>query len=180
MRHPDVRKRDALPALFHKLGYTMGAEIGVMKGNFSKLLLESVPNLELYCVDIWDMYPGYDVRVSRNHQEDFYMYTKTLLKEYHVEFVKEFSMDAVKEFSNEVLDFVYIDANHDFDYVMEDIIEWSKKVRKGGIVSGHDYFPFPAGDGGVVQAVDAYVNAHMIRQLYLTDDRERTWFFFKE
>ena len=74
-------------------------------------------------------------------------------------------MDAVKMFKDRSLDFVFIDANHAFDYVMQDLIEWTKKVRIGGIVSGDDYYPFKKGDqsfAGVVEAVDSYRKAHDI------------------
>ena len=37
------------------------------------------------------------------------------------------------------LDFVFIDANHRFVDVAQDLTYWSRKVRKGGIVAGHDY-----------------------------------------
>jgi len=49
-------------------------------------------------------------------------------------------MEAVEDFEDESLDFVYIDANHEFRYIAEDLCEWTKKVKKGGIVSGDDYF----------------------------------------
>ena len=48
-------------------------------------------------------------------------------------------MQAVKDFEDESLDFVYIDGHHGFKYVTEDIFEWSKKIKKGGVISGHDY-----------------------------------------
>jgi hypothetical protein len=180
MKYPNVNKRDDLPKFFMDRGFRVGAEIGVMKGEYSLKLCKAIPNLRLYCVDIWDMYPGYDVKASKNHQQEFYEIARSNLWGFFgVEFLKMMSMDAVKCINDKSLDFVYIDGNHDFDYVMEDIIEWSKKVKSGGIVSGHDYFHFPAGDGGVVQAVDCYVSVHKIPQVYLTLDRETSWFWFK-
>ena len=61
---------------------------------------------------------------------------------------------------------------------MTDIIEWSKRVRSGGIVAGHDYFRFR--DSGVIQAVDIYTHMHKIHEWFVTDEREPTWFFVKE
>ena len=75
-------------------------------------------------------------------------------------------MNAVKRIPDGSLDFVYIDSNHSYDYVMEDLINWSRKVRKGGIVSGDDYYNF--GGAGVVGAVDDYTKAHGIK-FELTD-----------
>ncbi len=48
-------------------------------------------------------------------------------------------MDALEDFEDNSLDFVYIDGDHNFKHISEDIYEWTKKVRSGGIVSGHDY-----------------------------------------
>ncbi len=48
-------------------------------------------------------------------------------------------MEAAEDFEDNSIDFVYIDANHGFKYVAEDLWEWSKKVRSGGVISGHDY-----------------------------------------
>ena len=94
-------------------------------------------------------------------------------------------MDAVKDFADKSLDFVFIDGHHGYDYIKEDIREWSKKVRKGGIVSGHDYYLTPAGNMGVMDAVDEYVKEHGY-DLKLTDwdkdnpvvdDRQPSWYF---
>lgn len=50
-----------------------------------------------------------------------------------------------------MLDLVYLDGNHSFDMLLEDIIEWVPKVKIGGIVSGHDYDRQP-----VKEAVNAF------------------------
>ena len=47
--------------------------------------------------------------------------------------------DAVKDIEDSSLDFVHIDGDHSYDFVMQDIILWGRKVRIGGIISGHDY-----------------------------------------
>jgi hypothetical protein len=70
--------------------------------------------------------------------------------------------------------------------VKEDIEAWAPKVRDGGIVSGHDYYEFPSGKGGVIPAVDEYVAKHD-HQLNVipwdrsqtTDNRQPCWYFVK-
>ncbi|NIV98148.1 class I SAM-dependent methyltransferase, partial [Candidatus Saccharibacteria bacterium] len=57
----------------------------------------------------------------------------------NVEFIKKTSMEAVKQFEDYSLDFVYIDAAHDFNNIMLDLIKWVPKVKIGGAVCGHDY-----------------------------------------
>jgi hypothetical protein len=77
------------------------------------------------------------------------------------------------------LDFVYIDGLHDFEAVILDIVYWSRKVRSGGIVSGHDYcWAFKS---GVIAAVDAYTRGLGITSWYLTNkDREPSWLWVKK
>ena len=49
------------------------------------------------------------------------------------------SREAADNWSCGDVDAIYIDANHAYDYVLSDIDSWSKKVKKGGIIAGHDY-----------------------------------------
>jgi len=177
MIHPSVELRDNLPAFFNQLGFKIGAEIGVKEGGFSLKLCKGIPNLELYCIDAWHRYLGSKERRDEVQEARYNLCVERLAKPYGAELIRKLSLDAVKDFRDESLDFVFIDANHKFDYVMEDIIEWSKKVRKRGIVSGHDYYVF--GNAGVIEAVDAYTKAHKIEQVYFTLDPETTWFWFK-
>jgi hypothetical protein len=56
------------------------------------------------------------------------------------------------------MDFVYIDARHDYESVKEDLHAWFDKVRPGGILAGHDYADgiLVQGDFGVKTAVDEF------------------------
>ena len=47
--------------------------------------------------------------------------------------------NASKRFEDESIDFIYIDAEHKFEYVYRDIVNWYPKMKKGGIFAGHDY-----------------------------------------
>ena len=53
--------------------------------------------------------------------------------------IRETSKQAEKKIKDCSLDFVFIDANHLYDYVKTDIILYKKKVKPGGIIAGHDY-----------------------------------------
>jgi predicted O-methyltransferase YrrM len=120
-----------------ELGFTVGAEIGVADGKHAEILCKNIPELKLYCVDIWESYPDYIEYVERIDR--YYRMALRRLQPYNCVFVKKFSMDAIKDFEPESLDFVYIDGAHDFKNVAMDICEWSKKVKVGGIIYGHDY-----------------------------------------
>ena len=85
-------------------------------------------------------------------------------------------MDAIEDFEDESLDFVYIDGHHGFRYVAEDLVEWSQKVKKGGIISGHDYALNKKGarDPYVLQVkyvLHAFVDAFGINNFYVLGEK---------
>jgi len=165
---------------FNKLGFKYGAEIGVRTGKFSETMCQEINGLKLLSIDPYSL-PYEDVRSSRigkKGQEKFYNEAKERLKPYDCQLIRKESLIAVQDIPYETLDFVYIDGSHQFDYVMCDIIEWAKRVKKGGIVSGHDYFKFR--DADVVRAVNIYVKSHGIKELFITDERTPSWWFRKE
>jgi hypothetical protein len=109
-------------------------------------------------------------RTKRNYER-----AKTRLEPYNAHIVMGTSMDVVRDFDVD-LDFVYIDANHNFNYVMEDLISWGKKVRRGGIISGHDYSErFP----GLQIAVNAYTDFHAPEWFLTNKDKYPSYFWAK-
>lgn len=163
--------REDLPNLFRELGFTRGAEIGVWKGRFSNSLCKANPDLHLICVDIWNPYRGYKDHVVEEHIEAAYKQARETLDKYGCEFIRKFSMDALIDVTDESLDFVYIDANHDFINVLNDLRGWSRKVRKGGIISGHDYAVVNPSNrratNEVIEAVNDYVKEFNISPWFL-------------
>jgi hypothetical protein len=180
---PDL-KRDELTKLYAELKFKAGAEIGVLRGTFSQEICESNPGVKLYCVDAWQNYTGIDDDKCQQHRLDrYYNQTKFNLRKHNFEIIRKFSMEAVKDFSPESLDFVYIDGNHKFDYIMEDIIEWSKVVRPGGIVSGHDFTRRDIShttDFDVIEATGVYTTVHKIKPWFVFGgERSASWFWVK-
>lgn len=153
------------------LGFKVGAEVGVAQGNHAAILCENIPDLKLYCIDVWKRYKGYleyTNRIVKYHHQAL-----RVLAPYDCEFIKKFSMDAVTDFEDRSLDFVYIDAAHDFKNVACDIAEWSKKVRYGGIVFGHDYKRRRGGRHKYIchvkDVVQAYCYSHSISPWFVLD-----------
>lgn len=188
---PDC-SRDDLPQLFVELGFKTGAEIGVYKGEFSQKLAST--GLTLYSIDPWLIYPTFDNPRGQARLDEQYTLAKQLLQPYpNCTIVRKTSMEAVTDFADNSLDFVYIDANHEFRYIAEDLYEWVKKVRPGGIISGHDYF-FTASKTGkdhwhVAYILKAYIGAFDIANWYVLGSKEtkagekrdkwRSWMFIK-
>lgn len=171
-----------LPVIFKDLGFVTGAEIGVLEGRYSEILCQSNPNLKVYSIDPWEFYP-----VQRNFRkpwvyEPLYQKAKEILSKYpNSEIVRKKSMDAVKDFADESLDFVFIDADHWFQQVTNDIAEWSKKVRVGGIVAGHDYGkPRDKGFVHTRYVVHAWTSAYDIHPWFVLDaPYEQSWMWIK-
>lgn len=184
--------RDDLAELFHDLGFNVGVEVGTESGLYAKTLCEANPILTLSCVDPWINYEGYREHVSDTAYDAILENAKTNLKGFDVNFIRKFSADALADFEDDSLDFVYIDANHDLLHVTEDLIGWSKKVKPGGIVSGHDYIRRSIREPvlcHVVEAVSAFTSAFHIKPYMILGRREclknevrdkpRSWFWVK-
>ena len=177
----------ALVRLFRQLKFTVGAEIGVERGMFSKVICMGNPQLKFYGIDAWQTIPGYREHVPQQRLDKFYDETKERLKPFNCQLIKGWSAEVVKQFTDESLDFVYIDAAHDYDHVKEDIGEWSEKVRKNGIVSGHDYREGvdkdrpDKPDYGVIKAINEWVKEKNIKYLFILGaGRTPSWFYVKE
>jgi len=194
--------RDDLAALLHELDFKRGVEVGVERGYYSGVLAKVNPQMKIYGIDPWESLEicknNSPQRRTENHRSQaqinmFYEEARVRLAPYpNYEIIKEYSIDAVKRFKDESLDFVYIDANHEYLFVLDDISMWSKKIRKGGIISGHDYYN-TAGSSkfqlNVKQAVNDYVQAHDIKPLIIWGahaetpgvfrDKWRSWMWIK-
>lgn len=170
--------RFSLPALFNDLGFKTGAEIGVRRGDFSQALCQSIPDLTLLCIDPWHVYKTSPRLPSQERQDANYETTKEKLKSYNAHLIKKLSMEAVGDVEMESLDFVYIDGHHGYEFVRDDLREWGKRVRPGGIISGDDY---SENAGGVVKAVDEYLLTNNISGWFLTRSHhgKSTYFLVK-
>jgi hypothetical protein len=152
--------------LYAELGLRVGAEIGVDRGLFAADICKANPGVKLYGIDPWQDYPEYGEVYTQPYAEACYAEAQRRLAPYDVELIRKLSMEAVGQFADDELDFVYIDGNHAYQFVLDDITAWSRKVRPGGIVSGHDYcrpknrhrWQFQ----GVIKAVNDYVKANGI------------------
>jgi hypothetical protein len=190
---PEMTKSIDLVNLFAELGFVRGVEIGTDEGEFAEMLLKTIPNLKLACVDPWktEAYTKGEQPESGENQEFFdkrYKETVDKLKPWKPTIYRLTSMEALKECDDNVLDFAYIDGNHDFLNVTQDIHYWLKKIRSGGIIAGHDYCKFPFRKYNHVKAVvQAYAKSYALFPVFATMDNHkglkrdkfRSWFIIK-
>ena len=166
-------RREDVYKIMAELGYTEGAEVGVASGRNALALFNAIPGLHLFLVDPYRAYFRYSQELCDKRFEDM----KSKMKDRNATILRMPSLEAAAEVADGSLDFVYIDGDHRFDAVMTDIITWVPKVRRGGIVSGHDFYNFY--QAGVVDAVMAYTRAHRINDYYITWEKEASWLWVK-
>lgn len=135
------------------------AEIGVNKGETSKLFRNLFPDAQLYLIDPWQLSTDYlfsatPISRKRKHYEKAHSLVRDEFKDDpHVTILRMSSLEALSHTPDQ-FDLVFIDANHEYDHVKQDILSWLPKVRPGGILAGHDYDPEIPMFSGVKQAVD--------------------------
>lgn len=184
--------REQLANLFNELGYKIGVEVGVRDGGYSELLCKTIPGLKLYGVDPYEPHKGYRDHVKRSTFQAFEKEAHDKLDKFpNYTFMRMYSDQAVNSFADESLDFIYIDGDHDFFHVTEDITKWLPKIRKGGIISGDDYFKHKGNARiHVYQVVNGFTDAWHIRPWFVLGskaiiegevrDHGRSWMWVKE
>jgi hypothetical protein len=164
--------RPAIIYILQKLGqHLTGAEIGVYKGDNAEFILSLLKPTMLYLVDPWNNF--LDTDSNEIIGEIQYIQTQERLKMYgNKRLIKKTSLEASKLFNNEELDFVYIDGDHNYRQVKQDLGLWYSKVKKGGILSGHDYHETME---GVVLAVNEFVGENKLDLMHSSTD----WWIIK-
>lgn len=133
------------------------AEIGVWRGHNAQILRALFPKAILYLIDPWKMYKDYSKEAAgpiSTEETEFELAYKEVQnhfgKDPNAHILRMSSVEAASLAPND-FDLVFIDGNHEYSEVKKDIAYWLPKIRKGGMLSGHDYAPpFP----GVIRAVD--------------------------
>lgn len=177
-----------------ELGFSVGAEIGVDHAKFSEQLCENNSQLTLYGVDPYLKYSDYREYKDQEEMDGIYEHAKATMavhtRKGRYKLIRKKSEDAVKDFEDGFLDFVYIDANHEGEYPLKDIEMWAPKVRKGGIVAGHDYVRVKVLNFTIKDALEKYTVENNINPWFVMGsyqikpneirDHSRSWFFVKE
>lgn len=121
------------------------AEIGVHEGLFSEKIHEAFPNAELHLIDPWAVFDDYDENYwafsnCKKKADDMYKDVVNKFKlNTNVKIIRKRSEDYVKDVEDNYFDLVFIDGNHQYEFVKQDIMLWYPKVKKGGLLAGHDY-----------------------------------------
>jgi len=179
--------RSDLPEFFNQMGFKEGAEVGVLRGEFSEEICKA--GLKLHAIDPWKYYGDYRRHPKEAPMEDIYQEAKAKLEPYDCTLIREESMDALKHFKDNSLDFVYLDGNHRIRWIVEDIYEWYKKIKPGGVICGHDYVNLMNNPYGLMSchvkfAVDMMsiiynVDFYVLGSNFGNRDKHRSWLWIK-
>ena len=107
-------------------------EVGSYQGQSSAYMAVEIANsnkkINFFCVDIWKK-PGLIEEFTNNMSS---------VKKYYTP-IKTYSHLAAKMFDDYSLDFVFLDADHNYKAVKKDLESWWPKIKQGGVLAGHDY-----------------------------------------
>ncbi|MDJ0600260.1 MAG: class I SAM-dependent methyltransferase [Crocosphaera sp.] len=148
---------------------SVGAEIGVHTGNFSQKIINSIAPKELHLIDPWE-YQTSDTYAEAWYGGQAKEGQKTMDERYsgvcdrfsqeiqagQVTVHRGYSTDILEQFPDEYFDWIYIDGNHLYEYVLKDLELSFKKTKSGGFITGDDYGSGGWWKGGVKQAVDEF------------------------
>ncbi len=150
-------------------------EIGTWKGMSAAYMAVEIINsgkqIKFDCVDTWDFVPS-QTEISEEMYEGLY---ETFLKniepvKQQINPIKALSWDGANYYTDQSLDFIFIDAAHDYESVKKDINAWFPKLKKDGIIAGHDY----TWCEDVQKAVNEYFAGKTIYE------SEGCWIYFNE
>jgi hypothetical protein len=127
--------------LLRNMNVKTGIEIGIYNAENSEIIMKRLDGIKFFGVDPYLNYPEYDDICNNPQviQDKRYEMTDLLFKHYGHNLIRKTSEDASKDFEDNYFDFVYIDANHNTEYVKRDLNLWWPKVKNEGVLSGHDF-----------------------------------------
>jgi len=169
---------------------SIGAEIGVHFGDFSQRIIKSVSPKELHLIDPWEhqtsstyekswyggLVKGGQAEMDERYESIFRRFDRSIRDE-QVKVHRGYSSNILQQFPDEHLDWVYIDGNHLYDFVKEDLELSLQKVKPGGYITGDDYMNAGWWEGGVKKAADEFAKNPAVQLIEL---RNRQFIFRKK
>lgn len=167
----DIRKYQLRPMNYFMKEYfakkgLIGIEIGVEYGEHALETLKNLNIKRIYLIDPYSVYDDYQEGIqkirTKENQTNAKKFARRLLKKYKdkIVWINKKSEDASKDVSEKV-DFVYIDGNHEYNFVKKDIEKYSPLVKRRGIIGGHDFRNYSEKGGeeifGVFKAVMGWI-----------------------
>lgn len=155
----------------------IGCEIGVLNGYNLYNILSQVENIKkVYAIDPWVEYQDWNNYITNSSIQNSKKNAFEILNDFNkkVCIIEKFSHEAYYEIEDDELDFIFIDGNHSYKAVLEDLNNFYKKIKSGGIISGHDFQLFE-----VKKAVVEFREKNKIKNELLFTDHN-VWMWYKK
>jgi hypothetical protein len=186
-----LASRDFFPRLAGRGGCAV--EVGVFRGDFSQLLLQTLEPQQLHLVDQWSLnwkeinpfpdtprhlekligdlkqFAGTD-DVNIGLEQAYRSVCERFAGNQKVKILRKASAQAAALFSDNSIDYLYVDANHSYEFVFRDLLEWWPKVRPGGLITMNDYYESAIANHayGVIPAVATAMKRLPLKPLALS------------
>jgi hypothetical protein len=161
-------------------------EVGVWAGTYAEKIATWGDFAMLHLVDPWKHQPDYKDLVNVDDGEFQRVYEQVENKfrgNPRIKIHRKASVEAAASFNNLSLDFVYIDANHEYSHTLDDMNAWFPKVRVGGVFAGHDYGDYDDGQTsfGVKSAVCDFLKSQKKHySLHILKRDDASWMIVKD
>lgn len=156
------------------------AEVGVFRGDFSRDILKIVKPRKLFLIDAWTYSKDYHATNYSNdaNQANYNLnYERTkqrMLGKQNVEIIRGRTEETLKSFPNNYFDWIYLDADHRYEFIKKDLEQAFLKVKPLGFITGDDYVDNIEESTkffGVIKAVTEFKSTHSVRLLKLKSDQ---------
>lgn len=159
---------------------SVGAEIGVYRGDFAQKIFNTVQPKRLHLIDPWWLLGQKKWSFSLIGQSVIGGYTR-VLKKFEKEILENkvvievgFSQEVLKKYPDNYFDWVYLDSSHLYEQTLDELELLKDKVKDSGFVCGHDWQPDPQKKHhGLYRAVNEFVENNSYDIIYL--DKATQW-----
>jgi hypothetical protein len=116
-------------------------EIGSYCGESTEIFLQSGKIKMIYCIDPWETdYDDNDDASKSNMKLAESIFDNKIINRFNQTVKIKLPSNIAKNlFDDASVDFVYIDGNHTYQYVKDDLINYLPKIKNGGFIGGHDF-----------------------------------------
>ncbi|MCC6370402.1 MAG: class I SAM-dependent methyltransferase [Bacteroidia bacterium] len=152
------------------------AELGVFRGDFSQHILRITKPKEAHFIDVWwvefgENYPdwGAYTNYGKLKTRDAYNESKAKIDKYKANSIIHVGsdLDYLSSFKDHHFDWVYIDSSHYYDHTVKELAILNRKMKPGGIISGHDWYDEENHvHGGVKKAIVEFCTAEKWEVFY--------------
>jgi SAM-dependent methyltransferase len=155
---------------------SVGAEIGVYMGDFAGRVVRKVQPRELHLIDPWKhedsgryasalqggKAQGGQAEMDARYEAVCEIF-ETEIRSGQVRVHRGYSDVVLETLPDEYFDWIYVDGNHYYEFVKQDLELWFRKIKPGGLIAGDDYSEPGWWEDGVRRAVDEFADSHGVQ-----------------